>query len=413
MKLEKVKKLGKTRAGIMVATLSVIPALALSAYILSPSQVEAASDSDICVTATRVDAPTIISKRGWCPEDVVTPAPTAIPTEAPAPVSTAEPTATPTPSPTPATGVSSGQVFVNTVGTSTTTMRKIVPLNDGGMIIAKTDGIWLTPQLGVEPRKLVGMSITNPVGVEASGDGQTIALYSDRYIQVSWDGGSTWMPLKEQEYYSIDYRIKDAAVAESGASVMTVSHRGDPNSTGVTMGSTKATKTWNFNDKNYGYKPFVNKDGGSARQPVFGSEYIRTISVSSQSGGNAPALYTFNFGAFATNGSLSSQLAVMDSYQGDAAFNVMALRTSRDGGKTWTIAKNGTFTNLQVSSDAQTMFAVDSAYKMHLSKDNGTTWNIVDPIGNGVLISLAELAHDAKSIIITGRDGKLYQTSVP
>lgn len=411
MKLEKVKKLGKTRAGIMVATLSVIPALALSSYILSPFQVEAASDSDICVTATRVDAPTIISKRGWCPEDIVTPAPTATPTGTP--VSTAEPTATPTPSPTPTTGVSSGQVFVNTVGTSTITMRKIAPLNDGGTIIAKSDGIWFTQKLGVEPRKLVGMAITSPVGVEASGDGQTIALYSDRYIQVSWDGGSTWMPLKEQQYYSIDYIIKDAAVAESGASVMTVSHRGDPNSTGITMGTTKATKTWNYNDKNYGYKPFVSKDGGSARQPVFGSEYIRTISVSSQSGGNAPTLYTYNFGAFATNGSLSSQLTVMDSYQGDAAFNVMALRISRDGGKTWVIAKKGAFTNLQVSSDGQTMFAVDSSYKMHLSKDNGATWNIVDPIGNGVLISLAELAHDAKSIIITGRDGKLYQTSVP
>jgi hypothetical protein len=58
------------------------------------------------------------------------------------------------------------------------------------------------------------------------------------------------------------------------------------------------------------------------------------------------------------------------------------------------------------------MVSVDSTNTMRLSTDNGLTWNVIDPIGNGVTASKIEMAPDGKSMLIMGNDGKTYQTSV-
>lgn len=90
----------------------------------------------------------------------------------------------------------------------------------------------------------------------------------------------------------------------------------------------------------------------------------------------------------------------------------MGLRISRNSGKTWTFLFAGDFTSLQVSSNAQTMIAVDSTKKMRLSQDSGVTWTTIDPIGNGVLVNAARLAPDGKSMLIIGSDTQTYQASV-
>lgn len=413
----------KRKVGITIMALASASALGISAFALTPTQ--SFSDQEMCVTATRVDDSKIFATN--CEPDEVTPSPeiteTALPTASPsattAPTSAPVPTPTPTPTPPPIVlgpGVANGEVFVRTAST-VYDLRQMAPLNDGGMIAIQADGVWLTPRLRVDPIKITGYDATKlatPLGVEASADGQTIAIFSDRYIQVSWDGGKTWLAPQEQMYYSIGYFLRDVTVPENGGSVITVGETGtkDPTLTTRAMSLVKGG-TWKNSGLIFGYKPFMSTDGVTALQAVLHQRITKSITVAALTVTNN-SLPSSNFVAFATSGNFSTQIATMDSTDSklSLADRALALRISRDGGLTWKIISFGSFTNLQVSSDGQKMVTVDSSNTMRLSTDNGQTWNVIDPIGNGVKAGKVEMAPDGKSMLIMGTDSKTYQTSV-
>lgn len=158
-----------------------------------------------------------------CSVDEESLAPTPIPSDSSAPVVTSTPTPTPNPIVLPP-GIVNGEVFSQTVASVETVSdtRKLMPLNEGGMLTVQSDGVYLTEKRRVEPRKLIGLDakLATPMGAEASGNGQTIVVYTDRYLQVSWDAGATWLPVKEVNYYSSGRLIQQVSISDSANAVL-------------------------------------------------------------------------------------------------------------------------------------------------------------------------------------------------
>lgn len=420
----------RARVSALASAMGIVPVIALSALALNPTPTQAFDARAFCIDAQRLDDPTIKTTR--CQAPVVAPptatsspttsatavptsssststSPTATPT--PTPTATATPTASPTPTPLP-TGIVPGEVFLTPV-TATTDMRKLVALNDGGMIVGQSDGVWVTSKRRATPYKLVGMNaaLASPFYIESSSTGQVIALANDRYIQVSFDSGTTWQPMKEINNYVGGTRISSISVAENGGlTAATGSLNGTSNF--ASMSIYKGGVTWYQKLTGTNRKLLINTLGNSVIIPDANS--FRFYSDQLVAGTNQITPSTI-FGSLVTSGDQKTQLASLNSTvtaDKTAGKDGVALRISRNSGQAWSWIFPGDYKGIQISSDGKTMTAIDPVSGLiKVSFDSAVTWTTIDPIGGNVKQNNIKLSYDGKTMFILGTDGKMYYTT--
>jgi photosystem II stability/assembly factor-like uncharacterized protein len=224
-KMEIPSKTRSIRLGFMGAALVVLPTLAISAYALSPMQVDAVSESDICITATLLDDPTVVAQQGWCEDAAVLP-------DEDTSSETLEPTTPPVNNfanltfesqtgsfnsfsvsedgKTMLAADKSGQALVSTDSGKKWIYKlsstiEVGMSSDGTKMIATTShssgpwSVWVSNNSGASWGKVLTGSksnygVSNFRGPTISKDGTTMIVYDDHYkrFHVSTDSGTTW-----------------------------------------------------------------------------------------------------------------------------------------------------------------------------------------------------------------------------
>lgn len=353
-----------SRVGIAATTLSVIPVLAFAAYVMSPTEVSAGSDSSICVTAQRVDDSKIVSKRGACPAETVTP--TTTPT--PSATATAAPTATvsPTPTPTPVNNFAS-----LTWSTKTNFKPRALAISaDGTKMIGGDDtyaDIFLTVDSGATwTKKLVTSGALNGVAMSADGT---------KMISTEWNGGSTpdniwgstnsgatWTKMKSGTTGTYGGSRYNSPVISDDGTVMMVSD--DYYVTSYV--STNNGVTWASLGRDM-RKTSMSSNG----QIIIGGKDTSKMYLRTDSGA-----YTLLPPLSASTYSISSTSMSADGKTILVGTSAKAFFISRDSGATWeehVDPVSTTWGQVAVSDDG-TKMAIGNSTVLYVSTDSGVTW---------------------------------------
>lgn len=341
-------KIFRARAVAATTALSVVPILVISVYTLSPTIVEAGSDSDLCITATRNDDSKIFSQRGNCP--VPTPSPTA----------TTSPTATETPTPTAA------PVAVNNFASFTWTSKTLPVYNIAG----SADG--------------TKMIYTNS---------------SDYDIYTSTDSGETWV--KRLATSGINHMY--TAVSQDGTKMLSTGYSGPytadtlwrSTNSGVTWTKVYTGSTWN-QGASFFKNLKISKDGS-------------TMTVEDSS--SPMSLISYDGGTTWGN-MLRHLPNVVMSGDGKILFGGKTTSTiyKRVNGGAWVTMPSPTgtsvaVTGVQMSADGNTIL-LTTGTSFHISRDGGSTWEQHPELG-AKSWSMPTVSDDASKMTMLA-DGLLY-----
>jgi hypothetical protein len=374
------------RLSFMGAALVVLPALAISAYALSPMQVDAASESDICITATLVDDPTVVAQQGWCEEEASSPG-GVIPSEAPSP--------TPTPTPPPVNNFAnltfesqtvllrslavsadgktmvatdnygqgvlstdSGKTWTSKLNHSTAPSQGFYGIGvsaDGTKMIAtsgaasnSTPGeVWVSTNSGIKWNKVLtggrsGYGVGYYQNPTISKDGMTMIVYEGHYnrSRISTDSGATWRDLRGY--------LSHSAMSSDGKTIIA----GD-----------RASDIW------------LQVNGGSLTKLPSIAEVSVVIYSFSMSADGKTILVGTSKGAFISKdtgatwtenaefaGKAISKVALSDDGS-KMAIASSGIYVSTDSGATWALSKAPlkNFSSLQFSPDGSKIYAIDGA----------------------------------------------------
>lgn len=427
------KRLGPASTKVGVLTLALVAAPVLGAAAYGATNPFAYEESP-CVVATLVKEPSFAATRGYCenavlPDGVIaSPAPangsnTATPTPTAGSGSTTPPSSEgSTSSPTPSTPAGSAGLNISTVDLYSTNANKMVLLNNGGFIeVVNNVDAWITPTKGASPKQITGLPpkwrlYNNYLDVNASPDGQTIVVYYQSGVVVSFDGGATWSPEKISAPYGGYATFMSSTVSGDGKTVaLSTGTSRDSSGTLVYLNKDWGTaltswkSTWMGNQ----YELSLSDNGSQiiTTRIAPGSVYQTSIDLSVASPTRTTNdRYPYSWlNGFATTGDQQLQIHSLEKLSDSG----MYLYLSKDGGKTLTEKIKGSFSSLSMSKDGVVQAGIDTYVpdkiyaQLQMSFDSGETWKKMD-ILDGVKLRSVTVAPDGKMIRIITDDGKSY-----
>lgn len=378
-----------------VASLAVIPAVALSTYALAPTQ--GFDERELCVTATRVDDAKISYLKCFDKDKtgMVTPSPSPTPSESSS-SGTSLPSETATPSTTPTPTVTS-----NPEPTSTTpTVGNVTSINS----------IKSTASVGIAAGALVDFS-TSYDGTKLVGLGNTSYLTSN-------DSGETWTVRASggSNYnWSVLASSDDSArsyIFPSNAATM-ASYNNYLWRTTTFQGGASAVS---IGDTNAGYFAAATSANGS--KTIALNVNNTKVWVSSNSGGSWSARGSFPYSLWqdATSSSDGNSLAIASSYSGGQSMGYIYL--SKDSGTTWTradAAGGKRWKSIDSSADGKILVAnANTGGGVYISKDGGTTWTEQTVLGTAASWSNISTSSDGMKIVVgqnIATTGKLFTST--
>lgn len=397
-----------TKAGTLTLALVSAPIAGAAAYGASGL----GSDDNPCVVASLVKEPTFFASRGNCSESDL-PSSGANP-ENPNPSSSPTPVETTPPVTTERASITNVQFYSD--GT-----RELTLLNNGGFLEVENDKkVFITPTQGAAKREIIGLpaSLTGSrLDANASPDGKTIVIYDYRYAVVSFDGGATWSPQKQAQWYDAEHMYLSSDVSADGKVVILGQGKtgGSGFFTWLNADSGRQVADWKSTSMYAEYNMDISGDGSTLMSNLYMSTFPgqtkRDLNALPYPTATTVNMYSYgNYRGFSASGDFQKQLKAMR-----ASDNVNYLFTSKDGGITMTKKLVGQFSTVGVSTDgviqAATLTNANSPGQLYMSFDSGENWKKMDVLDGASLLG-AQLSPDGKMLRIVTADLKTYFATV-